>query len=86
MATDKKSELIKKVEQSLDTLRPYLNKDGGDVEVIDITDDGVVQVKLMGACESCPQSFMTMKAGIEEAVKKAVPQIESVVSVNTEAV
>lgn len=75
-------QLLKKVEASLDTMRPYLNDDGGNVEIVEITDDMIVRVKLVGACSTCPQSFMTMKAGIEEAVKRAVPEIKGVVAVN----
>lgn len=75
-------ELLKKVEASLDTMRPYLNDDGGNVEIVEITDDMIVRVKLVGACSTCPQSFMTMKAGIEEAVKRAVPEIKGVEAVN----
>lgn len=73
--------LLKEVEESLDTMRPYLQRDAGDVEVVEITDDYVVKVRLLGSCENCPQSFMTMKAGIEEAVRKAVPQIKAVEAV-----
>ena len=76
------AELIKRVEESLDTMRPYLNDDGGNVEVVEITDDMVLRLKLIGACSTCPQSFMTMKAGIEEAVRRAVPEIKSVVAIN----
>ncbi len=67
-----------KVDESLDTMRPYLKRDGGNVEIAEISDDMVVSVRLLGACENCPQSFMTMKAGIEEAIKRAVPEVESV--------
>lgn len=74
--------LLEKVEASLNTMRPYLNDDGGNVEVVEITDDMIVKVKLVGACSTCPQSFMTMKAGIEEAVKRAVPGIKSVIAIN----
>ena len=76
------SEILKRVEASLDTMRPYLNDDGGDVEVVEITADMIVRVKLVGACSTCPQSFMTMKAGIEEAVKRAVPEIKGVTAIN----
>lgn len=81
MDTETTNELRQQVEEALDTMRPYLQRDGGDVEVVEITDDMTVKVKLVGACESCPQSFMTMKAGIEQAVKNAVPQIQAVTSV-----
>ncbi len=69
------------VEESLDTLRPYLRYDGGDVEVVEITSEGVVRVKLLGNCKTCPQSFMTMKAGIEDAIKRSIPQIKAVETV-----
>jgi len=75
-------ELLERVERSLDTMRPYLNDDGGNVEIVEITDDMTVRLKLVGACSTCPQSFMTMKAGIEEAVRRAVPEIKSVVAIN----
>lgn len=74
-------ELIKQVEASLDSIRPYLNQDGGDIQVVDITDDMVVKVKLLGACESCPMSFMTMKAGVEATLKKTIPEIKSIETV-----
>lgn len=76
-----KEELIARVEASLDTMRPYLQKDGGDVEVVEIDDEQTLWVRLVGACETCPQSFMTMKAGIEEAVKNAVPEVLAVKSI-----
>lgn len=75
-------EILGKIEASLDTMRPYLKDDGGNVEVVGITDDMIVQVKLVGACSTCPQSYMTMKAGIEDAVKRAVPEIKGVVAIN----
>jgi len=77
-----KSNLWKKVDSSLDSIRPYLEKDGGNVEIVDITEDFVVKVRLVGACESCPQSFMTMKTGIEESVRRDVPKIKAIMPVN----
>jgi Fe-S cluster biogenesis protein NfuA len=76
------TELLSRIEASLDTMRPYLVDDGGNVEVVDVTDDMVVRLRLVGACKTCPQSFMTMKAGIETAVKQAVPEIKSVIAIN----
>lgn len=73
----------KLIENALDTVRPFLKADGGDVEVVDITQDNIVKVRLLGACEHCPTSKMTMKAGIEETIKKAVPQIKAVEAVST---
>ncbi|MFN3939017.1 MAG: NifU family protein [Chitinophagales bacterium] len=75
-------EIYEKVESSLDTIRPYLNADGGDIRIIEITDDMVVKVKLLGACESCPMSFMTMKAGVEESIRSAIPEIKSIETVS----
>ncbi len=74
-------QLKKKVRASLEKLRPYLQSDGGDVKLIDYTDDHVVKVKLMGACNGCPFSMQTLKAGIEMALKREIPEIKEVVSV-----
>uniref|UniRef100_UPI0040487FBE NifU family protein n=2 Tax=Roseivirga sp. TaxID=1964215 RepID=UPI0040487FBE len=76
--------MIERVEAALDKIRPFLKADGGDVRVLEITDDMVVKLELVGACESCPMSHMTMKAGIEEAIKRDLPEIKSVVAVNAE--
>ena len=70
------------VEKALDTIRPYLEKDGGNVSVEEITMDNVVILKLLGSCESCPMSIMTLKAGIEQAIMKAVPEITRVEALN----
>lgn len=78
-----KKELTEKVNVALEQLRPYLNEDGGDMELVDITDEGVVQVRLLGACSDCSMSLMTLKAGLEEAVKKVAPEITAVVAVDT---
>jgi len=75
-------DILDKIEASLDSMRPYLRDDGGNVEIVDVTDEGVLRLRLIGACSTCPQSFMTMKAGIETAVKQAVPEIKSVIAVN----
>jgi Fe-S cluster biogenesis protein NfuA len=75
-------EIYDKVEVSLDTIRPYLKADGGDIEVVEITDDLVVKVRLLGACENCPMSFMTMKAGVEESIRSAIPQIKGIETVS----
>jgi len=74
--------LLDQVEAALDTIRPYLLTDGGNVSVEGITPDKIVKLKLLGACGSCPMSLMTLKAGIEEAIKKAVPEIASVEAIN----
>jgi len=79
--------LLEQVEQALETIRPYLIADGGDVAIEEITSDNVVKLKLLGNCGSCKMSFMTMKAGIEQAIMKAVPQITGVEAINlTESV
>ncbi len=74
--------LTKKIETSLDSIRPYLIADGGNVKVLEITDDQVVKLEFIGACGNCPMSTMTFKAGVEEAIKRAVPEIKSVEVVN----
>jgi Fe-S cluster biogenesis protein NfuA len=71
-----------RVEEALNTIRPYLETDGGNVSIEEITPDNVVRLKLLGACGSCPMSIMTLKAGIEEAIKKAVPEITAVEAMN----
>ena len=72
------------IEEALDHIRPYLEADGGNVRVIDLTDDMILQLELMGNCGSCPMSTMTLKAGVEEAIKKAVPEIKKVVAINVQ--
>jgi Fe-S cluster biogenesis protein NfuA len=74
--------LHRKVEEALDTIRPYLEADGGNVEVIDITSEHVLKLELKGACKTCNMSHMTMKAGIEETIRRAVPEIKEIISVN----
>jgi Fe-S cluster biogenesis protein NfuA len=71
-----------KIEEALDSVRPFLKMDGGDVELIDINEDNVVTLKLLGACSGCSMSHMTMKAGIEEAIKKILPEIKSVIAID----
>ena len=70
-----------KVEGALESLRPFLAADGGDMELIDITDEMVVQLRLLGSCKSCDMSEMTLKAGVEEAVKRVAPEITAVVAI-----
>ena len=70
-----------KVEAALDKIRPQLQADGGGVDLIDVEDDGVVKVKLTGACGGCPMSQMTLKMGIEKVLKQAVPEVTRVESV-----
>jgi Fe-S cluster biogenesis protein NfuA len=70
-----------KVEQALNKIRPALQGDGGDVELVEVGEDGVVRVRLKGACGGCPMSQMTLKMGIERILKKEVPEIKSVEAV-----
>ncbi len=69
-----------KVEEVIGKIRPFLQRDGGDIELVDVT-DGIVKVKLTGACGSCPMSMMTLKMGVENALKKEIPEVKEVVSV-----
>lgn len=69
------------VEKTLEKIRGMLMADGGNVELVDVTDDGVVKVKLTGACGSCPMSSMTLKMGIEKVLKEEIPQVKEVISV-----
>ena len=69
------------VQKAIEEIRPNLQMDGGDVELIDVGDDGVVKVKLLGACGGCPMSQMTLKMGIEKHLKQQVPQVKEVVSI-----
>ncbi|MDD2777437.1 MAG: NifU family protein [Methanocellales archaeon] len=71
----------KKVQSVLNKMRPSLQADGGDVELVEITSDGVVKVKLRGACSGCMMSQMTLKMGIEKAIKREVPEVKEVISV-----
>ncbi|TVP45002.1 MAG: NifU family protein [Mongoliibacter sp.] len=77
-----KAELIDKVEKALDTIRPYLEADGGNVKIVEITEDNILKLELTGTCSSCPMSTMTLKAGVEEAIKRDIPEIIKVVAVN----
>jgi Fe-S cluster biogenesis protein NfuA len=76
------SELFDKVNTSLNTIRPYLEADGGDITLVEVTEDLTARVELHGSCSNCSMSFMTMKAGVEGAIKSAVPEIKAVEAVN----
>jgi Fe-S cluster biogenesis protein NfuA len=78
-------ELVSRVEEALQQIRPYLEADGGNVSLIEVTEDYVVRLELLGACKSCSMSMMTMKAGIEETIKRSVPEIRTVEAVNIPA-
>ncbi|MCB9188285.1 MAG: NifU family protein [Flavobacteriales bacterium] len=73
--------LEEKVNAAIEQLRPYLHSDGGDMELVEITNDNIVRVKLIGACKTCTMSAMTLKAGLEEALKISAPQIKKVEAV-----
>jgi Fe-S cluster biogenesis protein NfuA len=75
-------EIKARVEKALEKIRPYLIADGGNIEIIEITDDMVLKVQLTGACHGCPFSMQTMKAGVEMAVKNEVPEIREVIDIN----
>ena len=75
-------ELTEKVEIALNAIRPYLEQDGGNVRIIEITKEKKVVLELLGACGSCPMSTMTLKAGVEESIKRAVPEITAVEAIN----
>lgn len=81
MEIEAKARLMQQVEGALDSIRTFLRADGGDVELVDVEDNMNVKLRLLGQCRSCSMSAMTMKAGIEDAIRKAVPEIQSVESV-----
>ena len=76
----KHEEIVTKVMDALESIRPFLNKDGGDIELVDLKDN-VVYVKLQGNCNGCPMSFSTMKLGVENTIKQFAPEIVEVLSV-----
>jgi Fe-S cluster biogenesis protein NfuA len=76
-----RTELEQKIEIALNSMRPFLQADGGDVELVDITEEMEVYLRLLGNCSSCSMSSMTMKAGIENGLKSAIPQITKVIAV-----
>lgn len=78
-------DLTQRVEASLDSIRPYLEADGGNVKISQITSDKVVKLEFLGACGTCPMSTMTFKAGVEEAIRKAVPEITKIEVINLHA-
>jgi Fe-S cluster biogenesis protein NfuA len=76
------TDLRKRIEASLDTIRPYLEADGGNVRIIELTGEQILRLEFTGTCSTCPMSAMTFKAGVEDAVKKAVPEVKAVEVVN----
>ena len=79
--TDEK--VLNKIKKALDEIRPFLEADGGDINFIELTDNWVVKVKLVGACSSCSISMMTLKNGVEMAVKRAVPEVKEVIEITS---
>ena len=84
-ATNIDNEFLLRIESALDQIRPYLEADGGNVKVLEVTEDMVLRLELLGACGTCPMSTMTLKAGVEQSVLKAVPEIRAVEAVNVAA-
>lgn len=82
MIATEKEQLLQRIEEALDTVRPHLNVDGGDVELVDVTDDMQVKIRWMGMCESCSMSTMTLRAGIAEAIRGKIPEIMGVDAIN----
>jgi len=82
MSTAEREEYIAKIDKVLNNIRPHLAVDGGDVEVVDVTDDYLVKVKWLGNCENCFMSTMTMKAGIEQEIVNKFPEIKGVEAIN----
>jgi len=70
------------IQKALNNIRPYLQADNGDVELVDVSEDGIVKVRLLGACEICPLSIMTLRAGIERAIMREVPAVKRIEAVN----
>jgi Fe-S cluster biogenesis protein NfuA len=82
MSATEKEAMIAQVNAALESVRPHLAADGGNVEVVDITDDNIVKVKWLGNCQSCSMSYMTMKAGLEQTIKGRMPHISGVEAIN----
>lgn len=82
MTTTEKQSWISRVDEALEFVRPHLAIDGGNIEVVDISDAKIVQIKWLGACNGCSMTAMTMKAGVEETLKNRLPEIVGVVAVN----
>jgi Fe-S cluster biogenesis protein NfuA len=72
---------MEKIKMAIESIRPYLITDGGDVELIEVTSDLVVKVRLTGACDGCPFSLQTLSAGIEQAIRKEVPELKELISI-----
>ncbi len=82
MSSTEQEALKQRVDAALDSLRPHLKVDGGDIEVVEVTEDMTVRVKWLGNCEFCSMSAMTMKAGVEQTLKSKIPEIQAIEAVN----
>lgn len=82
MSSEERISLIKKIDLTLNDIRPHLAVDGGNIEVVDVTDDMLVKIKWLGNCENCSMSAMTMRAGVEQTLRSKFPDITSVEAVN----
>ncbi len=82
MGTIKDPELMQRIEDALAQIRPFLEADGGDINLVEVSTDYIAKVRLLGACSSCSMRMMTLKSGVEDAIKNAVPQIKSVEAIN----
>ncbi|MGF1585685.1 MAG: NifU family protein [Bacteroidales bacterium] len=83
METKIKDGLLKRANETLDQVRPYLQADGGDIEIVELTDENILKVRLTGACNGCPFSMQTLKAGVEQAIKRDIPEILEVIEVDS---
>jgi Fe-S cluster biogenesis protein NfuA len=83
MAVETETSLVQKIEKALAEIRPYLESDGGDISLVEVTSDMVVKVQLHGACQSCNVNQMTLKAGVEQSIKKYAPEIKGVVNIDS---
>ena len=82
MTEEVKNDLNRRINAALDKIRPYLEADGGDITLEEVTEDFTIKVKLHGACEGCPFSYQTLKAGVEQALLKEVPEMKELVALD----
>ncbi|MCB0548413.1 MAG: NifU family protein [Phaeodactylibacter sp.] len=82
MSNKEKQGLLERIDEALNDVRPHLAVDGGNVEVVDVTEEKLVKIKWLGTCENCTMTLMTLKAGVEQAIMGRIPEISGVVAVN----
>jgi Fe-S cluster biogenesis protein NfuA len=82
MVIEAKNELLERINASLNDIRPFLKEDGGNIEVVDVSEENIVSIRWMGNCESCSMSAMTMRAGIEQTIRSRIPEIKGVIAIN----